>query len=249
MKEDLSVRVGANITGLNSAFRKAGRSVSGFAAQAGTDINTIKNKVFSLQTAITAMIGAFALKKLSEGFIETGKTMDMLQLSLETITKGRGAEWFEKLNEWALKMPVNTEKAVSAFTMLRAMGLKPTIDQMTLLVDTTSALGGSSDTMEGIARAFGQIYTKGKVMMQEVYQLAERGVPVFEIFREELGLTNEQISEIGTTGIDAATAIDAMWRGLAKRFGGQSKLIQDRWVGLTETMKSYWKEFQSLVMQ
>ncbi len=89
--------------------------------------------------------------------METGVSMDRMRMSLDTITRGRGAEWFDKLNKWAMTMPINTEKAIESFSMMRAMGLTPTIKDMTTLVDTTNALGGSPEIMEGISRALGQI--------------------------------------------------------------------------------------------
>ena len=119
---------------------------------------------------------------------------------------------------------------------------------MTTLVDTTSALGGGEDTLMGISRALGQIATKGRVSTEELLQLAERGIPVFEILKEKLGLTNEELGNIGSLGIEATTAIDAIMVGLQERFGGQSQKMQGMWAGMWESVKSYWKEFQRMVM-
>ena len=211
-------------------------------------IKRMSNSIFSLKRlAVGAFVG-WGVKRLADSFIETGSSMDKLRLSLDTITKGEGAEWFQKLNEWALKMPINTQKAIQAFTSMRAMGLKPTIAEMTTLVDTTSALGGGSDTLMGIARALGQIKTKGKVVTQELLQLAERGVPAFEILRDTLGLTSEQLGDIGNQGLDAQVTIDALIKGMQERFGGQSEKMQTMWAGMVESLKSYWTEFKRLVM-
>ncbi len=238
-----------------------GRSSKRFAGSAGALASRLAGlvkgaasaaiKIAAVGAAAAAAAGAFAawqVKRLAASFIDTGAAMDKLRVSLDTITKGQGAEWFDKLNRWALKMPINTVKAIKAFTMMRAMGLKPTIDDMTTLVDTTSALGGEADTLEGIARALGQIKTKGKVSAEELMQLAERGVPAYQILQEKLGLTAEQLGNIGAAGIDANTAVTALLEGMSERFGGQSKKIQGMWSGMIESLKSYWVEFKRLVM-
>jgi len=215
----------------------------------GGALSKIAKSLTSLKALAITSLAGWGLKKLAYGFIETGSGMDQMRISLDTITKGEGDEWFEKLNQWALKMPVNTAEAIKSFTMMRAMGLKPAIADMTVLVDTTSALGGQAGTLEGIARALGQIKTKGKVSAEELMQLAERGVPAYEILREQLGLTAEQVANIGNQGIDAGKAVEALIAGMGERFGGQSEKIQSKWAGLTESLKSYWTEFKRLVME
>ena len=219
-----------------------------FQNKLGGSIERVKNSVLSLKAlALTAFVG-WGVERLAGSFIETGASMDKMKLSLDTITKGEGEAWFRRLNDWAMTMPINTEKAIQSFIMMRAMGLKPSIADMTTLVDTTSALGGQSDTLEGIARALGQIQSKGKGSAEELMQLAERGVPVFEILQQRLGLTGAQIQDIGNQTVSAGTIIKAIMDGLAERFGGQSDKIQKKYVGLIEAIKGYWTEFQRSVM-
>ncbi|MFA5387218.1 MAG: tape measure protein, partial [Candidatus Paceibacterota bacterium] len=237
---------------LQQMCEKSQRRVLGLAGtmqqKLGGAIRNIGSAMTSLKTlAVTALAG-WGLTELAGGFLDVGSKMDNLRISLDTITKGQGNEWFEKLNEWALKMPVNTEKAIGTFTQLRAMGLKPTIADMTTLVDTASALGGGTEVMEGIARALGQIQTKGKVSAEELLQLAERGVPAYEILKDKLGLTAEQVASIGNAGIDAGTAVKALIEGMADRFGGQAEKMQHKFSNLVMTIKSYWTDFRRLVM-
>ena len=223
------------------------RKIAGFTLNAGA----AALKVGALGAAVVVAAGAFAawkIKQLASSFIETGSSMDKLKLSLDTITKGEGEAWFKKLNEWALKMPINTQKAIESFTMMRAMGLKPTIKDMTTLVDATSALGGGGDKLQGIARALGQIKTKGKVSAEELNQLAEQGINAYGILREKLGLTAKEVANIGTAGVSADKAIGALLEGMEERYGGQSAALNEKWEGMVTSLKSYWTEFKRLVM-
>ena len=74
--------------------------------------------------------------------------------------------------------------------------------------------------IESVSRAIGQIYTKGRLMNEEMRQLAEAGIPVYEILAEKLGLTQEQLQNLGKQAIPASKAINALIDGMNERFGG-----------------------------
>uniref|UniRef100_A0A6M3KWM7 Putative tail tape measure protein n=1 Tax=viral metagenome TaxID=1070528 RepID=A0A6M3KWM7_9ZZZZ len=230
-------------------FASVQRRIQQFGATATRAFSGIGRSLLSLKTLAIGALAGWGIKATIGDMIEVGAGFEKLKLSLDTITKGKGEEWFKKLNEWALKMPVNTQEAIKAFQMLRAMGLDPSIAQMTTLVDTMGALGGTSEMLSGISRALGQMATKGKVVQQELNQLAERGIPIFDILREKFSLTSEQLGEIGKVGLNAGEVIEKIFEGLAERFGGQSAKMQTSWEGLMTTIISYWNEFQRLIME
>jgi tape measure domain-containing protein len=236
----------ASIVLLTTGFDKGVNAVlSGFSrmGRAAIALNQSIELAGRLTTGFTGKLGT-----LGKSFIDTAANLEALKIGLDTTTKGEGDTWFAKLNEWAIKMPINTEAAIRSFQLLRAMGMKPAIGDMTTLIDTTSALGGSKDTLEGIARAIGQINTKGKVHLQELYQLAERGVPVFEILSKYTNLTKEQIADIGRYGVDAAPVIEVIMRALDDTFGGQSEKMMHSYKGLLEGLLGLWTEFQRVTM-
>jgi len=41
--------------------------------------------------------------------------------------------------------------------------------------------------------ALGQMKTKGKLVQQEINQIADAGIPIFDILSEKLHLTQEQL--------------------------------------------------------
>ena len=206
-------------------------------------LNGVTGAVFSLKGAFVAL----GLGYLGKSAINTAAGFDAMRISLDTITKGKGTETFKKLNEWALRMPVNTERAIQAFTKMRAMGLNPTIDQMTVLVDTTSALGGSADIMDSISMALGRIQAKGKASARDILMLTERGVPAIEILREKLNDTSIGFENISNSTHKSSAIIQALLAGMSERFGGLSSKIQNSYIGLMETLRSEFKEFLRLI--
>jgi tape measure domain-containing protein len=57
---------------------------------------------------------------------------------------------------------------------------------MNALGNAVAGVGGSQETLNGVIVALGQMQTKGKLVQQEVNQIAERGIPIFEILRQKL---------------------------------------------------------------
>ena len=214
----------------------------------GDGISSIGKRLTSLKTLAVGALAGWGLKKLVSGAFEVASSFEKMQMSLDTITKGKGAETLERLNEWAMKMPVNTQKAIETFSMLQALGLKPTTEMMTTLVDTTIALGGGADKLQGIARALGQIQAKGRVSSEELMQLTEQLVPASEILQKKLGLTAGQVAEIGKQGISASATIKALFEGMTERFGGLSEKMRNTWGGMMEEMKATFVEFIRKIM-
>jgi len=191
-----------------------------------TTLAGVETAMWGIRTAVDTVKGSLL------STLDVAGRMETLQLSLDVMTGGEGQKLFQELDEWAARMPVNTEKAVQSYKMLRAMGIEPTIAQMTTLVDTTSALGGGEQGLESIARALGQIQTKGKVSMEEIMQLAEAGVPVFDILRSKLGLTAQDFENMGKSGVTTGQVIQAVFEGLDERFGGMSDMMMTTWQGV-----------------
>jgi tape measure domain-containing protein len=147
----------------------------------------------------------------------------------------REAEGFlYALEDFTAKTPLVYEQTQRLATQLMALGFnaKAVIPIMQAVIDAATVRGAGPDVVEGIANALGQILTKGKVEWEEMMQLAERGIPAFQILREELGLTAKQMENLGKQGIPAETAIRALLIGIEKRFGGAAERINRTTRGL-----------------
>jgi hypothetical protein len=62
--------------------------------------------------------------------------------------------------------------------------------------------------------------TQGGLGLEELNRLGDRGIPVFEILAEKLGITRNEISEFGKSDEGARKITEALAEGLDERFGG-----------------------------
>jgi len=108
--------------------------------------------------------------------------------------------------------------------------LKDTNRYLKIMGDTAAAFGGNTDQIERMALVFGQMHSAGRVLGQDMLQLEQIGLPIPQILREQLGLTQKQLANIGQLQIPADIAIEAIMRGLNQRYQGmaakQAKTLQ-----------------------
>ncbi len=194
----------------------------------------------------TAVFSAF---QLSKSFIGVNAQFERFQVTLETLYKSnqKAKAVFDSLLDFASKTPFEINQLTEAWVKMKAMGLEPNLDMFQKIGDAVSALGGSQETFDGIITALGQMQAKGKVSAEELMQLAERGVPVFEILQEKLGLTKEQLANIGNEGIEASKAINALVEGMGEKFAGNMERMSNTWSGIISNLKDSWTRFMKLI--
>ena len=105
-----------------------------------------------------------------------------------------------------------------------------------VITDTAAATGATNEQLQRITFALGQMITKGRVANEEIRQLANANIPIYQILQEELNLTGEQISNIGDYWVDANDAVVAILNGLNRRYNGAADRIADTLTGLTDTI-------------
>ena len=138
----------------------------------GVAYTKLKAKVFNLKTAFTGLVATVGLTALARGAIRTAAEFEQLEKKLNVLTKGKGKETLDELNEWALTMPINTKGAIDTFSQMIAYGLNPTIAKMETLVNVSTIFG--QESVPRIARALGQMQATGK--LSQPFQSPERTI-------------------------------------------------------------------------
>jgi tape measure domain-containing protein len=127
----------------------------------------------------------------------------------------------EILKDEAIHTPFDVKNLTDAARLLTAYGIKAeNVMYAMKAIEQATAASGDPQKMIRIARAMGQIHTKGKLTAKEVRQLTEAGIAVGEILQKEIGLTQEQLSKgWAKLNIDGTTALNALVKGINERYG------------------------------
>lgn len=130
-------------------------------------------------------------------------------------------EFINVLKDFSATTPFDFTESEAAAKRLLAYGIEyKNVMYVMQGIMSASAAQNNPAIIESVSRAMGQIYTKGRLMNEEMRQLAEAGIPAYDILKEKLGLTQEQLQNLGKQSIPASQAINALIDGMNERFSG-----------------------------
>lgn len=188
------------------------------------DLDRSKTSTAGLSSAlkrlgpILAGLGAGAAVK---GIANIGNEFERLRISLGTLYGGpEGAERaFGEINKFAQTTPFQLEDVTNAFIQLKANGIEPSTDMLTIFGDAASATLQPLESFQAMVRIT-QRAAQGGLGLEELEQLSDRGIPVYTILNEKLGITRDEVAKVGKSAAGAAKVMDALNEGLQERFGG-----------------------------
>lgn len=173
--------------------------------------------------ASTAMVGIGI--KANAGLETAEQSFGILLNSAEA-----AKQMVSDLQRLAESSPFEFSGLQQAAKMLLGMGFtgQQVIPIMQRLGDAVAATGGNTDQLEGIALALGQIQAKGKLSAEEVNQLAERGIPVWQLLSKEMGKTPAELMKLAEQGkLLSGQVLPILMTGLEKQFGGAMQKMSD----------------------
>tara|TARA_R110000765_G_scaffold23624_2_gene59612 strand:+ start:2986 stop:5373 length:2388 start_codon:yes stop_codon:yes gene_type:complete len=173
---------GANTSGLDKALISTEKRL----LQTSRKLERMGGKLTSSVTVPLLAIGAAVVKS----------AIDMESLNTSFISLTGGAEqagaMVKKLSDFSASTPFQIEGIATAARQLIATGtgLNEVSDTLGFLGDIAAASGSE---IEDIAAIFSKVKAKGKVELESLNQLAERGIPIFTMLSEATGLTADKL--------------------------------------------------------
>lgn len=231
----------AAIEGLGAATRRsslAAKEHSRSSWLASQTMFTVRRTAYAATLGIAALgVGAVYTGLQFEASMEQNR-ISMAQFLGSTDAANRE---LKSLYQLAATTPFDFAGVTSAAKRFLAFGftVQQTNDYLRTIADTAAGIGGGTDAIDRMVLAFGQMQAKGQVMGNEIRQLQELGVPALDILQKQLGLTDQQIEKIGTTGIKASVAIPALIQGLNEVYGGLSEKQSKTLIGRLTTIRDY----------
>ena len=182
-----------------------------------------------------------AIVDASSAVLTFSDNLETARISMDYFAKDsrQALQYIRELEDFAAYTPFNTKTAVEMAKYLQAMSVPIGSSKavLTVISDTAAATGATEENMQRIVTALGQVLTKGKLAAEEVRQLANANIPIYDILKEELDLTGQEIKDLGNLSIDAGKAVVAILDGLNKRYEGASAKIAETMGGMVETIK------------
>ena len=179
---DLIVNIGANTKSLDKSLGRVRRNMRNF----GRNFKALGSDLTRSVTLPLAAIGAAAIKSASD--------LETLEVSFISLTGGadQAAKMMQQLNQFTAQTPFQIDAVATAARQLIASGtdISQVNEQLQFLGDIAATSGAGIDE---IAAIFAKVNAKGKVELENLNQLAERGIPIFKTLSEATGLLPSEL--------------------------------------------------------
>jgi len=199
--------------------------------------NTLAQGVLAVGAAMGAA-GMYAITMAAQ--------MEQSKIAFGTLLGSgeKAKEFLDDLAQFAARTPFDLKGLKQSSRMLLAFGFQAQeiIPMMTAVGDSIGALGGGTFEIQRVVRALGQMRAKGKVSAEEMRQIAELGVPAWDMLAEQIGVSVPEAMKLAEQGaIDGLTGVNAIVAGMGQRFEGamdrQSESVLGMWSTIVDNVQ------------
>ena len=262
---NLTAKLGIDISQFNKGLRAASAASTRFSKQIAKDFKTTAKSATSASKSFkvfgdAADKGYKSVKRIAQGIIFSQAFYRSVH-AIQSVTKElygfsqaveesrvaftgligdaeKAKRFNDTLQDLAADTPFVYEQAADNARLLLAYEFKlQNMERIMRSIADATAASGKIESYSNISQALGQIQAKGRLAARELIRLANAGIPAYQILREELGMTYEQISNLGKAPVPADVAIPALLRGMDKRYGGAAAAMQRTTKGLANAIK------------
>ena len=223
---ELLVKIGADNQGLRKELAASQRQIK---RAFSPEQMAISESVITGASAFTLALGAVGVAS-----VKMAGTMEQNKVAFEKMLgSAEAAEAFlQQLATFAEKTPFDFPGLVASSKKLLAFGFQAQeiIPMMTNIGDAVAGVGGNVEILDRVTLAFGQMKTKGMVSAEEMNQLAEAGIPAWDMLAKTIGTDIPTAMDLAEKkSINADAAIAGMISQMGEKYSGmmdqQSKKV------------------------
>ena len=234
--KDANGKIVKTMTEADKAIQKTAKS-SKLLENALANVKSVAQGIIIAQTFYNAVN---AVQGVANSMWEMHKSVETNTMAFESLTGSMemSVEMIEYLQQYAAKSTFTFEQVSQSAKTLLGYGidLKNISYVMQTIGDATSAMG-NTENFDRIALAIGQTLSKGTAKSEEMLQLMEANIPVVEILSEKLGMTAQEVANIGDHSVSSVKVVNALLEGLNERYGGMSENMATTTTGLINNIK------------
>ena len=185
-----------------------------------SNLDKVKSSAGKLKAALVAIGGALVVREV----LRVTAEFEDLRDSLKSVTGSAegGAKAFDFISDFATRTQFSVQDLSRSFITLKASGIEPTEKLLRVFTDTAAVTTDQLGVLEAMTRVFSR-GVQGGLGLEELNQIADRGIPVFKILEQQLGITRLEISKFGQTTEGAAKILKALEKGLGETFAGATE--------------------------
>ena len=229
----MQIKVTADVT-------EAARQLGGLTSQVTAFSKSIKKNLevalgkesmkLSAELASKLKYVALGMGALGVASVKMAADFEMVKRSMTVLTGSakEAQKHLDALERFAATTPFEFSGLVNASKRLQAYGFQAqaVIPILQTVGDAAMAVGLSQEGVDRLTLAFGQIAAKGKLSAEEMRQISETGVPAWKMLADSMGTSVADVMDKTKKGaISAQAALEGIFSGMQKRFGGMMENV------------------------
>ena len=174
----------------------------------------------ALKAATAALAGLVSVQTL-RSIVNITSNFEDLQDTLTSVTgsANKGAQAFKNIQNFATRTQFGVEELTNTYIKLQGAGITPTEKLLTTFTDAAAVTTDQLGTLTSITDLFSRTVSGG-LGIQELDRLNDRGLPVYTMLIEKLGIARNQVTEYGKSAEGAAKITKALEEAINEAFGG-----------------------------
>lgn len=193
-------------TGAASAGRSIARGVTNGARGADSAITNLGSNIRGMAGVAATATAAMGFVNVGRDIMEVASGAQHTEAVLEGLygTAGHGAgeaaRMMDLLNSEFGRSGIEMQAFQQGATDLAYLGVsaQETADILGFMESTISAAGGSADDLGRVTSALASAQNMGRASMQELNQISQANVPIFDMLSDHMGISRQEIE--GLTG-------------------------------------------------
>jgi tape measure domain-containing protein len=221
-------------------------------AEAAAGMESTTSAVGRLRGALAGLVAYFSFQSLIDGvksLLSTGDQFEKFQKQLTNMygDAAGGEKAFAWVKDFAKDTPLTLDQVMQSFIQLKNFGIDPMAGAMQAAVDQNAKLGGESERLQRITLAMGQAFAKGKLQGDDIKQMIEAGVPVWQLLSEVTGKNVQQLQKMSEAGALGKDVMQQFFAQMGKDSAGAAAEQMSTLSGELSNLQDNFQQFQDRV--
>lgn len=177
--------------------------------------------------------------------LQVGSQFEAYDIQLTTLlgSQEKAKEAMTWIQNFAKTTPLSVAEVTEAFASLKNFGIDPTNGSLLAMTDAMAGSGKGTETLKRLTLALGQAWVKQKLQGQEILQLTEAGIPVWDMLAAATGKNVMELQKLSEKGKLGRKEIQLLIDAIGKKYAGASDKFSKSMAGITSRLGDEWQQF------
>jgi tape measure domain-containing protein len=165
-----------------------------------------------LASAVSAVVSAKLITDIAKTNLQFQQMAQKVNIAAGSAEAGAAA--MDKIRAFAKDSSFSVGELSNTFVRLKSAGLEPSTALLEIFNKAAEASTDKTGTLEAMTTLFSKAARGAGIDMKSLNQLAQDGIPVFDILQKKLGMNAQQLEEFTKDGQNTLPVLRALKEGI-----------------------------------